>query len=52
MKQTQTRTKSFQNWQSEFIAVISIVVLSIYLRQKGSPESKPVDASYDDTGTG
>ena len=44
--------ESFQNWQSEFIAVISIVVLSIYLRQKGSPESKPVDASYDDTGTG
>ena len=44
--------ESFQNWQSEFIAVISIVVLSIYLRQKGSPESKPVDASFDETGTG
>ncbi len=44
--------ESFQNWQSEFVAVISIVVLSIYLRQKGSPESKPVDASYEDTGTG
>ena len=44
--------ESFQNWQSEFIAVISIVVLSIYLRQKGSPESKPVDASYKETGTG
>jgi len=44
--------ESFQNWQSEFIAVISIVVLSIYLRQKGSPESKPVDASYEETGTG
>jgi hypothetical protein len=31
-----------QNWQSEFLAVLSIVVLSIHLRQKGSPESKPV----------
>ncbi|HEY8511847.1 MAG TPA: DUF6766 family protein [Cyclobacteriaceae bacterium] len=35
--------ESFQNWQSEFISVAAIVVLSIYLRQKGSPESKPVD---------
>ncbi len=42
--------ESFQNWQSEFVAVISIVVLSIFLRQKGSPESKPVDASMEDTG--
>lgn len=39
--------ESFQNWQSEFLAVFSIVVLSIWLRQKGSPESKPVDAAYD-----
>jgi hypothetical protein len=44
--------ESFQNWQSEFIAVISIVVLSIYFRQRGSPESKPVDASFEDTGNG
>jgi len=44
--------ESFQNWQSEFVAVISIVVLSIYLRQKGSPESKPVDASFTETGSG
>jgi hypothetical protein len=44
--------ESFQNWQSEFVAVISIVVLSIYLRQYGSPESKPVDASMSDTGSG
>jgi hypothetical protein len=42
--------ESFQNWQSEFIAVLSIVVLSIYLRQQGSPESKPVDAAHDETG--
>lgn len=37
--------ETFQNWQSEFLSVASIVILSIYLRQKGSPESKPVDAS-------
>lgn len=36
--------QSFQNWQSEFLAVGSIVVLSIFLRQKRSPESKPVYA--------
>jgi len=38
--------ESFQNWQSEFLAVAAIVLLSIWLRQKGSPESKPVDAAY------
>jgi hypothetical protein len=37
--------ESLQNWQSEFLAVLTIVVLSIFLRQHGSPESKPVDAS-------
>jgi hypothetical protein len=42
--------ESFQNWQSEFLAVFSIVVLSIFLRQKGSPESKPVDAPDSKTG--
>ena len=42
--------ESFQNWQSEFLSVLSIVVLSIWLRQKGSPESKPVDAPYSQTG--
>jgi len=42
--------ESFQNWQSEFLAVLSIVILSIFLRQKGSPESKPVDAPYYETG--
>lgn len=42
--------ESFQNWQSEFVAVTSIVVLSIFLRQKGSPESKPVDAPNMETG--
>jgi len=36
--------ESFQNWQSEFLAVFSIVVLTVFLRQRGSPESKPVHA--------
>jgi hypothetical protein len=43
--------ESFQNWQSEFLAVFSIVVLSIFLRQRGSPESKPVAAPHHATGT-
>jgi len=43
--------QSFQNWQSEFLAVFSIVVLSIFLRQRGSPESKPVAAPHHETGT-
>jgi hypothetical protein len=43
--------ESFQNWQSEFLAVASIVLLSIWLRQKGSPESKPVNASHKETGS-
>ncbi|MGC3947034.1 MAG: hypothetical protein QM762_21375 [Chryseolinea sp.] len=43
--------ESFQNWQSEFISVAAIVVLSIYFRQFGSPESKPVDASMEETGS-
>lgn len=42
--------ESFQNWQSEFLAVFAIVVLSIWLRQWGSPESKPVHAPHSDTG--
>jgi hypothetical protein len=43
--------ESFQNWQSEFLAVWAIVTLSIWLRQQGSPESKPVAAPHDQTGT-
>jgi len=42
--------ETFQNWQSEFLSVASIVVLTIFLRQKGSPESKPVDAPHLETG--
>jgi hypothetical protein len=41
---------TFQNWQSEFLAVGSFAVLAIYLRQRGSPESKPVGAPHDATG--
>ena len=42
--------ETFQNWQSEFLSVASIVFFTIFLRQKGSPESKPVDAANLDTG--
>jgi hypothetical protein len=42
--------ESFQNWQSELLAIGSMVVLSIFLRQRGSPESKPVDAPHSETG--
>ena len=42
--------ESFQNWQSEFLSIAAMVWLSVYLRQRWSPESKPVHASHDDTG--
>ena len=42
--------ESFQNWQSEFLSVFAIIFLSIYLREIGSPQSKPVDAPYSETG--
>ncbi|AWH85849.1 hypothetical protein HYN59_12375 [Flavobacterium album] len=42
--------ESFQNWQSEFLSVFAIIVLSIYLRQQGSSQSKPVDAPHYETG--
>ena len=42
--------ESFQNWQSEFLSVFAIVILSIFLRQKGSPQSKPVDEAHSETG--
>ena len=44
--------ESFQNWQSEFLAVGSIVLFSVWLRQRGSPESKPVHAPHSATETG
>jgi hypothetical protein len=42
--------RTLQNWQSEFLAVGSMAILSVYLRQRGSPESKPVGAPDDATG--
>jgi hypothetical protein len=44
--------ESFENWQSEFLSVFCMVVLSIFLRQKGSPQSKAVDAPDSKTGGG
>lgn len=42
--------ESFQNWQSEFLSTAVIIVLSIFLREVGSPESKPVAAPHGETG--
>jgi hypothetical protein len=42
--------KTLQNWQSEFLAVGSMAILAVYLRQRGSPESKPVGAPHGATG--
>jgi len=42
--------KTLQNWQSEFLAVGSMAILAVYLRQRGSPESKPVGAAHHTTG--
>jgi hypothetical protein len=41
--------ESFQNWQSEFLSIFVIVIFSVFLREKGSPQSKPVDAPYSET---
>jgi hypothetical protein len=43
--------ESMQNWQSDFLSVGSMVVLTIFLRQRGSPESKPVDSPHSETGS-
>jgi hypothetical protein len=42
--------ESFQNWQSEFLSIAVLLVLGIYLRERGSPESKPVAAPHHATG--
>lgn len=44
--------QSLQNWQSEFLGLGTMIVLSIFLRQRGSPESKAVDAAHSETGHG
>ncbi|MGW7363234.1 DUF6766 family protein [Streptomyces sp. NPDC054841] len=43
-------SRSLQNWQSELLAVASMAILSVFLRQRGSPESKPVGAAHTSTG--
>jgi hypothetical protein len=42
--------ESFQNWQSEFLSIFALIFLSVYLRQKGSPQSKNVNAPHFKTG--
>ena len=42
--------RTLQNWQSEFLAVASMVVFSIWLRQRGSSQSKPVGEPHASTG--
>jgi hypothetical protein len=42
--------ESLQNWQSEFLSIAVLLVLGIYLRELGSPESKPVAAPHSETG--
>jgi hypothetical protein len=42
--------RSFQNWQSEMLAVGSMAIFTVYLRQRGSPESKPVGVPHHATG--
>jgi hypothetical protein len=42
--------QSLQNWQSEFLSLAAMVYLAVYLRQKGSPESKPVATPHDESG--
>jgi hypothetical protein len=41
--------RTLSNWQSEFLAVGSMAIFTVYLRQRGSPESKPVGSAHDDT---
>jgi hypothetical protein len=42
--------RTLQNWQSELLAVASMAILSIYLRQRGSSQSKPVGSAHTTTG--
>jgi len=42
--------RTLENWQSEFLAVGSMAIFAVYLRQRGSPESKPVGAPHSATG--
>jgi uncharacterized protein DUF6766 len=42
---------TMQNWQSEFLALGAMTIFTVYLRQRGSPESKPVGAPNSETGS-
>lgn len=42
-------SRTFQNWQSEFLAIASMAVFAVYLRERGSPESKPVGTPHAET---
>jgi len=44
-------SRTLQNWQSEFLAVGSMAIFSVFLRQRGSPQSKPVGAPHEETGS-
>jgi hypothetical protein len=44
--------ESFQNWQSEFLSTAVLIVLAVFLRERHSPESKPVGEAHAKTGTG
>ncbi len=50
MTNSQFWFESFENWQSEFLSVFCVVVFTIFLRQKGSPQSKQVDTPDSQTG--
>ena len=41
---------TFENWESKFLSIFAIIFLSIYLREIGSPKSKPEDAPHAETG--
>ena len=43
--------RTLQNWQSDFLAVGTMAIFTVYLRQRGSPESKPVGSPHSETGT-
>ena len=50
LRSSQFWFESFQNWQSEFFSVAALIVLSIFLRERGSSQSKPVAAPHSQTG--
>ena len=41
--------RTLQNWQSEFLAIGAMAIFAVFLRQRGSPESKPVGAPHSET---